>query len=188
MNRTEQLIEDAFSELLEEMPYNKITVKSIIERCGINRNTFYYHYEGIPELTVHMVSSQIEKIIRSQGPAGEPLDYLLPLIDYILEKKKALLHVYDSVGREAFQNELRKLCRFSFTAYVAEFAKERKLSAEDANVLLLFCQSAFLGVLLDWLDHDLNYDLRSVLIHLNKLLRRPSGSGSPEVERGSSSQ
>ena len=176
MNRTEQLIEDAFSELLEEMPYNKITVKSIIERCGINRNTFYYHYEGIPELTVHMVSSQIEKIIRSQGPAGEPLDYLLPLIDYILEKKKALLHVYDSVGR------------FSFTAYVAEFAKERKLSAEDANVLLLFCQSAFLGVLLDWLDHDLNYDLRSVLIHLNKLLRRPSGSGSPEVERGSSSQ
>lgn len=190
MNRTEQLIEDAFSELLEEMPYNKITVKSIIERCGINRNTFYYHYEGIPELTVHMVSSKIDEIIRRQGPSGEPLDYFLPLIDYMREKKKALLHVYESVEREALQNELRKLCRFSFQDFVRQFSAERNLTPEDSSVLLMFCQSAFLGVLLDWLDHKLNYDLESILIHLDRLLHRRTDSDSRQDggSDGSSSQ
>lgn len=50
MNRTKNAIIDAFWLLLEEKPYNKITVKDIVERCQINRNTFYYHFHDIPEL------------------------------------------------------------------------------------------------------------------------------------------
>ena len=44
MNRTELVIAKAFWQLLEEKPYSKITVKNIVERCEINRNTFYYHF------------------------------------------------------------------------------------------------------------------------------------------------
>ena len=44
MNYTENAIKDAFWQLLEEKPYNKITVKDIVERCQVNRNTFYYHF------------------------------------------------------------------------------------------------------------------------------------------------
>ena len=50
MNRTKEAIVNAFWELLEEKPYNKITVKDIVDRCQINRNTFYYHFHDIPEL------------------------------------------------------------------------------------------------------------------------------------------
>ena len=37
MNYTENAIKDAFWQLLEEKPYNKITVKDIVERCQENR-------------------------------------------------------------------------------------------------------------------------------------------------------
>ena len=47
---TRQAIMKAFMQLLEERPLNKITVKDIVEVCGINRNTFYYHFEDIPSL------------------------------------------------------------------------------------------------------------------------------------------
>ena len=50
MNHTELLIAAAFDRLLEEKPLTKITVKEIVERCGINRNTFYYHFREIPDL------------------------------------------------------------------------------------------------------------------------------------------
>lgn len=50
MNRNKQAIIDAFWELLEEKPLSKITVKDIVERCQINRNTFYYHFRDIPLL------------------------------------------------------------------------------------------------------------------------------------------
>lgn len=50
MIRTKEIIRDAFWELLEEKPYNKITVQDIVNRCQVNRNTFYYHFQNIPAL------------------------------------------------------------------------------------------------------------------------------------------
>ena len=40
---TKKAIEIALFKLLNEKPLSKITVKDIVEECGINRNSFYYH-------------------------------------------------------------------------------------------------------------------------------------------------
>ena len=42
MKKTKEIIIDAFWQLLEEKNFNKITVQNIVERCALNRNTFYY--------------------------------------------------------------------------------------------------------------------------------------------------
>ena len=60
MNRTELAIITAFWQLLEEKPYNKITVKNIVERCDINRNTFYYHFQDIPDLLYKSLKKDID--------------------------------------------------------------------------------------------------------------------------------
>ena len=46
---TKEIIAKTFTELLDEKPMSKITVKDIVERCGVNRNTFYYQslYSGM---------------------------------------------------------------------------------------------------------------------------------------------
>ena len=41
---TKTAIMDAFLQLLEERPMERITVQDIVQRCGVSRNTFYYHY------------------------------------------------------------------------------------------------------------------------------------------------
>ena len=41
--RTKEAIKKAFKELVCELPYEKVTVKAIADRAGINRNTFYLH-------------------------------------------------------------------------------------------------------------------------------------------------
>lgn len=50
---TKKAIVNSFIKLLNEKPLDKITVKNIAEDCGINRNTFYYHFSDIRELTVY---------------------------------------------------------------------------------------------------------------------------------------
>ena len=47
---TKEIIAKTFTELLDEKPMSKITVKDIVERCGVNRNTFYYHFKDIPDV------------------------------------------------------------------------------------------------------------------------------------------
>ena len=36
--------------LVLEKKIKKLTVKDIVEACQITRQTFYYHFEGIPDL------------------------------------------------------------------------------------------------------------------------------------------
>ena len=45
---TKQAIKNSFLKLLNDRPLNQVTVKAIVEDCGINRNTFYYHFTDIP--------------------------------------------------------------------------------------------------------------------------------------------
>ena len=44
-NFTQKAIKETFIALLEEHPLSDITVKNIVETCGINRNSFYYHFQ-----------------------------------------------------------------------------------------------------------------------------------------------
>ena len=38
---------DSFVKMLSQKPFDKITIKDIIEGCGLNRGTFYYYYDDI---------------------------------------------------------------------------------------------------------------------------------------------
>ena len=63
-NFTRRAIKEAFTSLLEERPLNDITVKDIVERCGINRNSFYYHYPDIPALAEEIVRDEAARIVQ----------------------------------------------------------------------------------------------------------------------------
>ena len=64
-NFTKRAIKDAFLRQLAERPLGQITVKDIVEECGINRNSFYYHYEGIPSLLEEIIAEELKKLIET---------------------------------------------------------------------------------------------------------------------------
>ena len=55
---TRAAIKEAFLKLLNQRPLNQITIKDIVEDCGINRNSFYYHFEDLPALVEEMVADR----------------------------------------------------------------------------------------------------------------------------------
>ena len=74
-NSTKTAIKEAFMTLLNKKPFDKITVKEIVEECGINRNTFYYHYEDIYDLLhpffliIHLFFEQLLYFLIAQYPS-----------------------------------------------------------------------------------------------------------------------
>lgn len=54
--RTRNAIRSAFEDLVCEVGLDKITVSALTERAGINRKTFYLHYETIDQLFEESVS------------------------------------------------------------------------------------------------------------------------------------
>ena len=72
-NFTKQAIETAFLQLLNEKPLNKISVRDIVEKCGINRNSFYYHFQDIPSLIAEIITACTDRLIE-EYPTISTLD------------------------------------------------------------------------------------------------------------------
>ena len=63
-NFTKQAIKHAFWKLLEEYPLKHISVRAIVEECGINRNSFYYHFQDIQSLIEESVTDIADALIK----------------------------------------------------------------------------------------------------------------------------
>ena len=42
---TKQAIADVFKEIMDKKSFDKITISDITGKCGLNRQTFYYHFQ-----------------------------------------------------------------------------------------------------------------------------------------------
>lgn len=174
MNRTKNAIIDAFWQLLEEKPYSKITVKDIVDRCQINRNTFYYHYHDIPELLEYAVTIDTDHIIQSYSRLGSIMDCIAPLVSHCASRQKAILHIYRSVQREVFLSELEQITLYAVTKYVDTVTAGLPVRPEDKTLLIRFYKCTIVGIFLDWLNEDMRYDLLASSDRICELL---AGSG-----------
>ena len=62
---TQKAILSTFEEMLEEMPFDKITVSALVRRCGVSSNTFYYHYQDIYDLLDVWMSTRLGMLKKS---------------------------------------------------------------------------------------------------------------------------
>lgn len=163
MNRTKQEISNAFWLLLEEMPYSKITVKAIAQRCRLNRNTFYYHFQDIPALAEATMQFWVDEIVEKHFSFGSPQECLIPLVEGCAARKKAILHIYRSVQREEFLRHLNGLIDHAVSVYAEGVKSTIGADPKTIPVLCHFYKCVGMGLVLDWLDQDMRYDMQEFL-------------------------
>ena len=59
--RTRSAIRKAFTDLLAETAYNKITITALAKRADVDRKTFYTHYSSVDNLLEDVIRIQTEK-------------------------------------------------------------------------------------------------------------------------------
>lgn len=169
MERTKTAIIEAFQEILEETPINKITVKSIVERCGINRNTFYYHFEGIPDLVEYHLTTMADQLLDSfDQPDLE--EELARVVNYFSQRKRSVLHTYRYLPKEQFLHLLDKIAAYVIERSIRQATAEAPISEEDLTILIRYYKGALVGGLLDWLESGMSYDMPKAVARLCELM------------------
>lgn len=96
IGRTRMLLQDALFSLMQEKPYNKITIQEIIDKADVGRSTFYSHYETKDDLLFgsveHLLESLNHYIINYLGKEEERTKLLpvIELFDHFRENSKPL--------------------------------------------------------------------------------------------------
>ena len=159
MKRTKDMIADAFSALLDEKPISKITVKDIVDRCEINRNTFYYHFQDIPDLCEHIWKQKIDDLIESHCHPDSPREALSVAVQFFTAHRTAMLHIYRSLPRDVFQRYLDQLAVYLVSEYLDTVTETAPVSPEQKSFLVHYYKCVLVGIFLDWLDSNMSYDL-----------------------------
>lgn len=166
---TKEIIIKTLFELLNEKPLAKITVKDIVESCGVNRNTFYYHFRDISDAVECALLREVDKVFEKPVEVDSLLGCLGVFVNLIGENRKAMLHIYCSVQRENFTIALDKICRYIVQEYIEHIYTPEILEKEDMKVLVHFYKCVMTGVVLDWMDHRMSYNLAEYAAKISSL-------------------
>jgi len=152
-------IKRSFLRLLEERPLREITVKDIVGACGVNRNSFYYHFKDIPALLEEIITDCADAIIAAQGPALSLADCLETASRFALAHRQAVLHINQSAHRRLFEECLMDVCRRVVEGYAAAAFGSVPIRAEDREILIRFYQCECFGQVMEWLNGGMRYDI-----------------------------
>ena len=103
---TAQYMNEALLELLNKKEYEYISVKELCNKAGVNRSTFYLHYENMDDLLNETIENITNKLVSYYDINGkefiekistckiEELDlitpsYIIPFLQCIYENKNA---------------------------------------------------------------------------------------------------
>lgn len=168
---TRKAIMEAFLKLLEERPLSKITVKDIVEACGINRNTFYYHFEDIQALVEAIAREMVDRLVQEGTRIGSLEECLNVAISFVMQYKKPAMHIYHSANRDIYERYLMKMCDYVVRRLFDTAFDMSAMSELDREVLVQAHRGQCFGLFIEWLDSGLKDDFRERMLRLCELRR-----------------
>lgn len=159
-NFTRDAIIKSFLGLLNNKPVSKITVKDIVEDCGINRNSFYYHFQDLPTLIEALLHEEADRIINENASLDSFEECLMATLSLALNHKNAVLHLYQA-EHSLYSRYLDRIAEYAVGKYIDTALGAFVISGEDRKIIIHYYKCLLVGMVLDWMNSGMQYDLRS---------------------------
>lgn len=181
-------MDEALLELLEQKDFAYITVKEICEKAGVNRSTFYLHYETVGELlseSVAYMNGQFRAYFNHNPGAFitklrtcpmEELclvtpEYLTPYLRYIQEHKRLFQAAVEHPAVLRADDTYERLFRHVFTPILERY----QIPEQDRQYLMAFYIQGLIAVITEWLEQDCAAPIPQIISIMERCIARPGG-------------
>lgn len=168
-------MDQAFLELLEKKDMEYITVKEICETTGVNRSTFYLHYETIGDLLAesvqylnhqflkHMKTCEKSFVSKIQECPQNKLylvtpTYLIPYLEYIKQNKHLFRTVLKSSGSLRLEKTYGRMMHYVFLPILERF----QVPEPDRQYVMAFYINGLMAILSEWLKNDCEKSIKHI--------------------------
>ena len=169
-------MDEALISLLEKKDFEYVTVKEICNTAGVNRSTFYLHYENTSDLLKettryildkHLEYYEIDKnriSMKFEACKREELlfitsEYLTPYLTFIKENQRLFkvsikqfysLHLDDVYG---------KMFKHIFSPILARFC----VPESERGYVIKFYLTGVFAIVMEWLNNNCSDDMEAVI-------------------------
>lgn len=190
ITRSKKALRDALIVLMEECGFDNITVNDLCARADLNRGTFYNHYQDKDDLLASFEAEVMADLERFQDKMRslnlkeilayqlrkKPLPFLVELFDYLRAEGDFLHAVLGSGGDVGFGPRLRdRVCGNLIQSILHE--RYRSNPTPFVNYYIAFFASAYLGVIMQWIETGMRESSEEMaLIAMRLLFIKPGES------------
>lgn len=192
MNRSESKyfataarMDEAFLELIEKKDFTYITVKEICERAGVNRSTFYLHYETVGDLLAESARYIIDQFVAymphdtrefMKSLRDRPIEelylitpeYLVPYLSYVREHRRIFRISLEKASVLQLDDAYGELNRHVLTPILNRF----RVPPDEQRYLMPFYLNGLMGILREWLKDDCRDGIDYVASLIQRCIRR----------------
>ena len=152
-NAMKYALAQSLKKLLSTRKLDKITVKDIVEDCGVNRQTFYYYFRDIYDLLEWNFCDATERLIRSGLDHGDWRSGVKAVTEYLQENRTLVWNAYHSISHESVSEFLKRTLRPHILSAVREEAKglEWEPCQENVNFVADIFTLTAAGIVMEWI-------------------------------------
>ena len=173
--RSKQMIRQAYMDLLQEKPYEKITATDIIQRADINRSTFYAHYpdaRGILDEIMGEITQMFETVLRTID-FGSFFEDPTPILEMLIEFLRRNLGLYQMLLRSSMALEQAEQLKKVLIQQALESPnlpiKDRNSVANVIRVRMLL--SGLVDTCRQWLEGEFDCSLEEAAKEVAAMVR-----------------
>lgn len=171
IDKTQDALRLAISSLIEEKPYEKITVKNIVDRANVARSSFYAHFRDKDDLLLSgfkMIGiNSSEDLFEETENTGYP-NFAIVLFRGS-EQWKSLSRTFltQKAGTVA-SHHIRNLLIVQTREWIKRHSAANA-SPADTEAIVHYLASALLGLLTWWVSNDFPYSAQVMSDKFNQL-------------------
>ncbi len=170
----------ALKELMQEMPYEKITVGQICERYGMSRKSFYYHFKDKYDLVAWIFDEDFVSLVR--GKTLTSWEFLDTLCAYFYANKDFYQKVLKIQGQNCFSQH--------FEEFISPIIKKRMqfIFGEDEDIepiCIDFIADGLVSIIKRWLLGKEDISSEKFMLILKTMAAKVTDIYSIEKDSGS---
>lgn len=177
-------MDEAFLTLLEQKDLPYITVKEICAAAGVNRSTYYLHYETIDDLLMESAQYLTRQFLESmECPSDDimarlstcPLEelylltpqYLKPYLRYIQDHSRLFRTAMENSQALDLDGTYGRMFRHVFAPILERFGVAEK----DRPYYMSFFVHGLIAIILEWLERDCDDSIDHIIAIMQGCVR-----------------
>ena len=146
---TKQKLAETLKSLMIQKSLDKITVKELVDACGVNRQTFYYHFEDIYDLMGWIYRTEAVDPISDISYATWHEGYR-SIFDYIDQNREFCASTYRSLDKAHLDRLMDNVMREVVTKVFESSGNISALSEEEKTTIVQLYAHSLSGAILEW--------------------------------------
>lgn len=167
---TKKAIADTLKALCKTMPFRKISISNITEGCGLNRQTFYYHFQDKNELLSWIYYHEYFLPVAEGITFDNWTERIEELLNKMMADKAFFMNTVDE-QEETFKKYLLEMSKALFCEAIEVLDQSHKLTEEEKEFDAEFYAYGVCGTIIQWVVKGMKIQPKVMATKLKSLVR-----------------